>query len=214
MSPETSRYPKDMHHPEDTRCRGQTRQQILKQDILVDIDEAVAEVIAHNERMMYIGSNSHTPAERAAIRRMEAVLADLEDCVPGKNPHQTILQIEVTMASFSLGTTTSESMCIVDIFNDLDIIFFGGILRGHVDVSWGSGADFDGDYDKDLGCTESTDLGRCSIMLNKDMLTTPGSWPLLEKVWSTLLHEMCVSTFKIHSIITPIINSTLSMLYR
>jgi hypothetical protein len=199
-----------MHHPEDTRCRGQRRQQDLKQDILVDIDEAVAEVIAHNERMMHIGSNSHTPAERAAIRRMEAVLADLEDYVPEMNPHQAILQIEVTMASFSLGTTTSEPMCIVDIFNDLDTIFFGGILCGQVDVSWGSGADFDGDYEKDLGCTESTDLGRCSIMLNKDMLTAPGSWPLLERVWSTLLHEMCVSTFKITPLLLPILTRLLA----
>ena len=76
----------------------------------VSLDQAVQEVVNHNDRM--ISSPSDTEAE--AIRRLFSALENAKN-----------------------GSPNSKAENIVDLVKDLDVVFYGGVLWGHIDVSWG-----------------------------------------------------------------------------
>lgn len=79
-------------------------------------------------------------------------------------------------------------------FSDLDLVFFGGHLQGNVCVSW----HHDGHFDHDaLAQTLSLYPGQCRIELNaKTILIRSSTDRALRKMFGTLFHEMCVSTFQ------------------
>ena len=139
--------------------------------------DAVEEVVIHNERMMSILYDFYTRAEKAAIRRLETCITAVE-----AGDHDRIPKT------------------IDYILNDLDTIFFGGVLEGKVSISWGGHDDYALGGDKESllwGYAQSERRGHCEIGLNKGFLEILGSSILLQEVWSTLLHEMCVSLIRI-----------------
>ena len=76
----------------------------------VSMDQAVQEVINHNDRMI----SSPSDIEAEAIRRLLAALKRAK-----------------------AGSHNSKAENIVDLVKDLDVVFFGGVLWGHIEVSWG-----------------------------------------------------------------------------
>lgn len=83
----------------------------------VSRDQAVQEVVDHNERALRSPSN----VEAEAIDRLVSAL------------------IKAKAAN-----TESRVVKIVELVKDLDTIFFGGALWGHIQVSWGGPATFRG----------------------------------------------------------------------
>ena len=75
----------------------------------VTLDQAVQELVNHNDRV--ISSPSRIEAE--AIRRLLSALKRART-----------------------GSPNSKAENIVDLVKDLDVVFFGGVLWGHIDVSW------------------------------------------------------------------------------
>ena len=76
----------------------------------VSMDQAVQEVVNHNDRI----SSSPSETEAKAIRRLSSALRNAK-----------------------AGSPNSKAENIVDLVKDLDVVFFGGVLWGHIDVSWG-----------------------------------------------------------------------------
>ena len=83
---------------------------------------------------------------------------------------------------------------IIKCFPDLDTVFFGGLLRGNVTISWGGPGDrfF---HEDSLGVTIPIDPSRAEIVLNgKTVLLDPFEDDPFRTMFATTLHEMCVST--------------------
>ena len=78
-------------------------------------DQALKELVDHNDRIVSYPSN----AEAEAIDRLVSAL------------------IKAKAAN-----TTSRVEKIVKLVKDLDAVFFGGVLWGHIQVSWGGPAAF------------------------------------------------------------------------
>ena len=76
---------------------------------------------------------------------------------------------------------------IIKAFCDLDIVFFGGQLRGHVCVRWQP------DWSEPGGITWGTTVflheGKCAIRLNADKILLDHSRHF-ESMFGTMLHEM------------------------
>lgn len=81
----------------------------------VSMDQAVQEVVNHNDRI----SSSPSEIEAKAIRRLSSALRNAK-----------------------AGSPNSKAENIVDLVKDLDVVFFGGVLWGHIDVSWGNPRSF------------------------------------------------------------------------
>lgn len=80
---------------------------------------------------------------------------------------------------------------IIKCFFDLDIVFFGGVLRGNACARWAAAKDCDGD---ELGFTVSSGPGRASIRLNAEAIfSKPVATSSFRAMFSTMFHEMCVS---------------------
>lgn len=80
---------------------------------------------------------------------------------------------------------------IIKMFLDLDAVFFGGVLRGYVCVSWRARSFFP-DAERSLGTTWSCSRpGHAVIYLNaEEIILGPNPFP---NMCATMLHEMCVS---------------------
>ena len=87
----------------------------------------------------------------------------------------------------------------VKAFKDLDLVFFGGHLSGHVTVRW-SGCSKIGGFDCDgkgkccYGFAQNTirhGSGQCRIFLNADLIFSSGIEDPFKQMMTTLLHEMC-----------------------
>ena len=78
-------------------------------------DQAVQEVVNHNERALRSPSN----VEAEATDRLVSALVKAK-----------------------AANTESRVVKIVELVKDLDIVFFGGVLWGHIQVSWGCPATF------------------------------------------------------------------------
>ena len=86
----------------------------------------------------------------------------------------------------------------VKAFKDLDLVFFGGHLNGHVSVNW-SGCS----KNKGFGCCEAsccyaftqgtlrTGSGQCRITMNADLIFGSEIKDPFKQMLTTLLHEMC-----------------------
>lgn len=88
---------------------------------------------------------------------------------------------------------------IIKCFCDLDIVFFGGVLRGNVRVGWGSAhelAMLEEALRDNYGITIHTQPGRADIFLNaRGIFSNPNAAvSLFRAIFSTMLHEMCVGT--------------------
>ena len=81
----------------------------------VSQDQAVQEVVNHNERALRSPSN------------VEAEAAD---------------RLVSALIKAKAANTESRVVKIVELVKDLDIVFFGGVLWGHIEVSWGGPATF------------------------------------------------------------------------
>ena len=81
----------------------------------VSRDQAVQEVVNHNERALRSPSN------------VEAEAAD---------------RLVSALIKAKAANTESRVVKIVELVKDLDIVFFGGVLWGHIEVSWGGPATF------------------------------------------------------------------------
>ena len=81
----------------------------------MSMDQAVQELVNHNDRML----SSPSDKEAEAIRQLLSVLKKTK-----------------------AGRLDSKAENIVDLVKDLDVVFFGGVLFGHIDVSWGSPGTF------------------------------------------------------------------------
>ena len=168
-----------------------TRYQISQRDI-----DATQQFSSHNERpfvsagratqqllLQNVSRILYSSRERAAMDRLSAALS---------NARCSFWQPDLIIKSFF----------------DLDILFFGGVLRGNVCFDWG---------DPDLMNTEEQmsgeflDItipgrpGRAEIVLNakriflgSDVLGINVPNPL-KTMFATTLHEMCVSTTIVHS---------------
>ena len=79
---------------------------------------------------------------------------------------------------------------IIKAFCDLDIIFFGGKLRGHVCVRWLP--DWSPPGTIKLGTTCYLGKGKSAINLNADVILRSGKSPydIFEEMFATVLHEM------------------------
>ena len=111
-------------------------------------DQAVQEVVNHNERALRSPSNVEAEAtDRLVSAPIKAKAANTE----------------------------SRVVKIVELVKDLDIVFFGGVLWGHIQVSWGGPATFRWAAGK---------------------LILGYKWHSFKQAWSTLLHEMSVSLTK------------------
>ena len=93
---------------------------------------------------------------------------------------------------------------IIKSFFDLDVLFFGGVLRGNVCFDWGD-PDLVNNYERVsgdfLGITDCRRPGRAKIFLNARRIflgSGLGLWtaPMdpFKFMFATALHEMCVST--------------------
>ena len=80
---------------------------------------------------------------------------------------------------------------IIKMFLDLDAVFFGGVLRGYVCVSWSARTSFF-DAERSFGTTWScSSPGHAVIYLNaEEIVLGPSPFP---NMCRTMLHEMCVS---------------------
>ncbi|KAL9135670.1 MAG: hypothetical protein Q9175_003133 [Cornicularia normoerica] len=82
-------------------------------------------------------------------------------------------------------------------FSDLDLVFFGGRLRGHVTVEWREDKFFGEKTLKFWGhCQPRPGKGQCHIRLNASMIFQNAGTERLrrnpfEQMIGTLLHEMC-----------------------
>lgn len=81
----------------------------------VSRDQAVQELVNHNDRIVSSPSN----IEAEAIDRLVSALIKAK-----------------------AATTTSKVEKIMKLVKDLDVVFFGGVLWGHIQVSWGGPAAF------------------------------------------------------------------------
>ena len=89
---------------------------------------------------------------------------------------------------------------IIKMFADLDTVFFGGLLRGRVRVSWSTREDYAKiaalarDGGASLALCQWLKPGFCQISLSAEkILRYAEDWNLFEVMWATLLHEMSVS---------------------
>lgn len=82
---------------------------------LLGFDQAVQEVVIHNDRVM----SSPSKREQAAINRLTAFVA-----------------------AARTGGHKGKAERIVEWLHDLDVVFFGGTLTGHVDAFWREGGVF------------------------------------------------------------------------
>lgn len=71
-------------------------------------------------------------------------------------------------------------------FGDIDLLFFGGWLRGNACVTWSNTNGLGGMY----GCTKWLETGKCRIFLNPDMIWNSRNFSPFETMWVTMLHEM------------------------
>lgn len=82
---------------------------------------------------------------------------------------------------------------VIKSFLDLDIVFFGGALGGYVSISWKDKVYFDYGGKSQGFTTDSPRPGHALIYLNAEaILLSPRPF---SHMFSTVLHEMCVSTF-------------------
>ena len=137
--------------------------------------QANREIVQHNDQRKVLSSH-----ERDAIERLVSSLNDAGRCRWGPD-------------------------LIIKMFPDLDIVFFGGVLRGHVRVLWGTSEDWamlkHVTKKDDRGATTSIrHSGRASIWLNaKAIFLEPVATTPLSAMLATMLHEMCVSIATLHS---------------
>ena len=137
----------------------------------VSASQANDELIDHNDLR-----RPPLPHERDAIRRLVSALDDA-----GREPWHADLVIKA--------------------FLDLDIVLFGGVLRGNVCVAWGDPDEWldieaiSGlDVNDTLGVTYKTQPGRAQILLNAEVtFLSPDTLKPFYSMFTTLLHEMCVS---------------------
>ena len=90
---------------------------------------------------------------------------------------------------------------IIKMFADLDIVFFGGHLRGNVFVKWYKPKSYAkramDPQPHSWGCTLFPTPGMAHICLNaKQILVDSIIKSPFRQMWSTMLHEMCVSFSK------------------
>ena len=96
------------------------------QQKMLSPDEAVQELVNHNNRIM----RSPTKKELKAISRLTAAV----DVAKTENRDGMVEHI-------------------VDLVNDLDVVFFGGFLSAHIEVVWGDPTDFMNHGHFDVGGT-------------------------------------------------------------
>lgn len=77
-------------------------------------------------------------------------------------------------------------------FGDIDLVFFGGWLRGNAEVTWATAEEFRRMGKIDLnGMTKWLQPGKCRIFLCSSNIFTPKPFiTRFEQMWSTMLHEM------------------------
>jgi len=78
-------------------------------------------------------------------------------------------------------------------FGDIDLVFFGGWLRGNAEVTWVTSNDLYrmGITGPLFGLTELVQPGKCRIFLNSSDIFGPVSrCTPFAQMWSTMLHEM------------------------
>ncbi len=135
----------------------------------VSANRATRELIDHNDRRRYPSSR-----EQDAIRRLVFALEDANSGLWGAD-------------------------LIFKCFFDLDIVFFGGVLRGNVRLAWGDGDQWDEIEDEAqkpvLGVTSPVRPGRADLFLSaRGLLLNPTANGSLRCMFTTTLHEMCVSS--------------------
>ena len=169
-----------------------TPYQISQRDI-----DATQQFSSHNERPFVSAGratqqlllqnclrNDYSPCERAATERLSTALSNAR-------------------CSFWYPDLINKS------FFDLDILFFGGVLRGNICFGWGdpdlmnTHEQMSGEF---LGITIATRPGRAKVILNAKRVFLGSDLGLgidisdsFKTMFSTALHEMCVSTTIIHS---------------
>lgn len=141
----------------------------------VSASQANREIVQHNDQRKALSSH-----ERDAIERLVSSLNDARRCRWGPD-------------------------LIIKSFPDLDIVFFGGVLRGNVRALWKTSEDWAmlerGTEEDDGGATNSIRYsGRASIWLNaKAIFLNPVATTPFGAMFATMLHEMCVSIATPHS---------------
>lgn len=78
-------------------------------------------------------------------------------------------------------------------FGDIDLVFFGGWLRGNAEVTWVTTNELHrmGFMMRVFGMTLRLQPGKCRIFLNSSTIfDPPPPCSPFEKMWSTMLHEM------------------------
>ena len=139
----------------------------------VSADRATQELILQNDFRRF-----PTSRERAAMERLSAGLS---------NARCSIWHPDL----------------VIKCFFDLDIVFFGGVLRGNVCFDWGD-PDLMDTYERTsgefLGITRSKRPGRGKVFLNARRIFLHSGLGLglssdpFRTMFATALHEMCVST--------------------
>lgn len=78
-------------------------------------------------------------------------------------------------------------------FGDIDLVFFGGWLRGNVEVGWVTTNVLHrmGQMIDIFGMTTRLQPGKCRIVLNSsNIFDPPPLYTPFEQMWSTMVHEM------------------------
>ena len=144
----------------------------------------------HNDRSRWFAHRNHGPFvdTKAAVREV----FDHNDL--DRTP--SAAELEAIDRFYSgLEIAAKESWgpdLVIKAFCDLDEIFFGGRLRGHVLLAWGSK---DARNSRILGCTRYLGKGKCVIQLYASTIfLEPGndsySRSYFVRMWMTLVHEM------------------------
>ena len=106
--------------------------------------------------------------------------------------YQAVRRLEDATLEFFAGGYWSPDL-LIKAFCDLDLVFFGGHLRGHCHVQWKPERWFPGPqwrHTINYGCTIPLQEGKAMIALNADGIFGDPSVDAFRGSWRTLLHEM------------------------
>ena len=127
---------------------------------------------------------------REAVMHSERIMSS-----PSEPECSTIARVSAIVDAADRGDPDSDPKGIIHLLNDLDVIFFGGVLSGNVDVAWSGRVDR-GTW----GYAQYRGLGRRRIFVSsEELLCFEDKWTCFKETWMTMLHEMCVGAH----ILTP-----------
>ena len=136
-----------------------------------------------------------TRPTQAPLSRRQASLSVQNQNALGSHVPQSEYNAVCRLEDAILRVYSRRQWCpdlIIKAFCDLDRVFFGGELRGHVFVQWAPTSAFPShqQHPTPLGVTYPLQEGKAMIVLCTDGVFHNSSLGAFKQMWSTMLHEM------------------------